>query len=173
MLGSRLIQRVVFLLKNLFRMLPGTSAGSTRHLQSDVQPSELLSIFVLRANEIVKKTNKIHHSRLMPRRKNKKKEARLETSVCRSQALSGTQVWAICSAHFDIFAPAPAIGRGVGPAKAVFDVGLGLDADGKPYPEHANIIGWHDSLETPDAELKHFWMDKAQIMAPSFEYWSR
>ena len=109
----------------------------------------------------------------MPRRKNKKKDERLEASVCRAQALSNSQVWAICSAHFDVKAPNPAIGRGMGPACVVFDVNLGFDADGKPYPEHASIIGWDDSVDKPDEELKHFWMDKAQRMAPSFKYLPR
>ena len=173
MLGNRLIQRIVFLLRNLFRMSSGTSAGSTRPPHSDVRPSESLCTFVFRTDQVVRKTNTIHHSRLMPRRKNKKKDGRLETSVCRSQALSGTQVWAICSAHFDVVAPQPAIGRGEGPASAVFDAELGFDADGKPYREHANIIGWYDSLGKPENELKHFWMDKAQKMAPSFKYLPR
>jgi hypothetical protein len=66
-----------------------------------------------------------------------------------------------------------AIGRGVGPARAVFVVNLGFDADGNPYPEHANIIGWDDSVDKQDDELKHFWMDKAQRMAPSFKYLPR
>ncbi|MGH8646159.1 MAG: hypothetical protein ACREX4_17550 [Gammaproteobacteria bacterium] len=70
-------------------------------------------------------------------------------------------------------APKPAIGRGVGPAAAVFDVDLGSDADRKPYPEHANIIGWYDSIDEPDNELKHFWMDKAQKMASRFTYLPR
>jgi hypothetical protein len=154
-------------------MSRGTLADSSSPPQSDVRPSESLSTFVLRAEQVVKQTNSIHHSRLMPRRKNKKKHGRLETSVCRSQALTDTQVWAICSAHFDVFARRPAIGRGVGPARVVFDVNLGFDADGKPYPEHANIIDWYDSVNKPDNELKHFWMEKAQRMAPSFKYLPR
>lgn len=173
MLGNRLIQRVVLLLKSLFRTLPDTLAGSTRVLKEDVQPSEALSTFVFRTDQVVKKTNTIHHSRLMPRRKNRDKNERLETSVCRSQKLSDTQVWEICAAHFDVVAPKPAIGRGVGSASAVFDVNLGFDADGKPYTEHANIIGWYDSADKPDNELKHFWMDKAQKMALRFTYWPR
>lgn len=154
-------------------MSPVTSADSSGRPQSDVQHSESLSTFVFRTDQVVKQTNSIHHSRLMPRRKKKKKDGRLETSVCRSQALSDTQVWAICSVHFDGVAPRPAIGRGVGPAGVIFDVNLGFDADGKPYPEHANIIGWYDSGDKPDDELKHFWMDKAQKMAPSFKYLPR
>ena len=148
------------------------STGSLSTLQSDVQPSESLSTFVTRTDQIVKKTNTIHHSRLIPRR-NRNKDGRLETSVCRSQALSESQIWAICSAHFDVHAPKPAIGRGMGPARVVFDVNLGFDADGKPYPEHASIIGWDDFVDKPDDELKHFWMDKAQRMAPSFKYLPR
>ena len=173
MLGNRLIQRIVLLLKNLFGMWPGTSADSIRLPQSSVRSSESLCTFVFRNDQIVRKTNTIHHSRLMPRRKNKKEDGRLETSVCRSQTLSDTQVWAICSAHFDIVAPAPAIGRGEGPASAVFDVDLGFDPDGMPYSQHANIIGWYDSVDKPDYELKHFWMDKAQRMSPSFKYLPR
>ena len=173
MLGNRLIQRIALLLKNLFRMSPGTSAGSSRPPQSDVRPSESsLCTFVFRTNQVDRKTNTIRHTRLMPRR-NKNRNGRLETSVCRSEALSDTQIWAICSAYFDVSAPMPAIGRGVGPASAVFDVNLGFDADGKPYPEHANIIGWDDLVDKPDDELKHFWMDKAQRMAPSFKYLPR
>jgi hypothetical protein len=154
-------------------MSPGTLADSSSPLQSDVQPSESLSTFVLRAEQVVKQTNSIHHSRLMPRRKDRKKDGRLETSVCRSQALTDTQVWAICAAYFDVVARRPAIGRGVGPARVVFDVDLRFDADGKPYPEHANIIDWYDSVNKPDDELKHFWMEKAQRMAPSFKYLPR
>lgn len=149
------------------------STGSSPSRQSGVQPSEALSSFVFRSDQIVKKTSTIHHSRLIPRRKNDRKDGRLETSVCRSQALSESQVWAICAAHFDVFAPKPAIGRGVGPARVVFDVNLDIDADGNPYPEHANIIGWHDAADKPDEELKHFWMEKAQRMAPSFKYLRR
>lgn len=84
-----------------------------------------------------------------------------------------SQVWEICAAHFDVHAPKPAIGRGVGPAEAVFKVNLQFDADGKPYREHANIIGWRDSVNTPDNEQKHFWMDQAQRMAPHFFYLPR
>jgi hypothetical protein len=109
--------------------------------------------------------------RLMPRRN--RETNILETSVCRSQLLSESQVWAICSAHFDVHAPKPAIGRGVGLAEAVFKVSLQFDADGKPYREHANIVGWRDSANTPDSEQKHFWIDQAQRMAPAFRYLPR
>ena len=107
----------------------------------------------------------------MPRRKHKNE--RLEVSVCRSSELTEVQVWTICSAYFDVPAPKPAIGRGVGPAAAIFAEKLTFDADGKPYPEHANIIGWHDAAEKPDDELKHFWMAQAQRIAKQFSYMPR
>lgn len=104
----------------------------------------------------------------MPRRH--RNTGRLETSVCRSQDLGEAQVWHICTVYFDPYAPKRAIGRGVGLAEAVFKVHLRFDADGDPYPEHANVIGWRDSANTPDNEQKHFWMDQAQRMAPAFRY---
>jgi hypothetical protein len=134
-----------------------------------VQPNEPLSSFVNRPNDVDKKNNALRHTRLMPRR-SKNARRRLETSVCRSESLSESQVWAICSEHFDPFTRWPAIGRGIGPARVVFEANLAIDADGIPYPEHANIVGWHDSANEPDDQLKHFWMDKAQQMAPSFVY---
>jgi hypothetical protein len=138
-----------------------------------VRPDEPLGTFVFRPDQVIKKTKTVHYSRLMPRRRGKLPKGRLETSVCRSGRLTEAQVWAICSEFFDRHAPKPAIGRGVGPAAAVYSVGLGLDPDGQPYAEHANIIGWQDSADLPDNELKHFWMDQAQRMAPQFSYLPR
>jgi len=107
----------------------------------------------------------------MPRRN--PTNQRLEPSVCRSNGLIEDQVWRICSAYFDVHAPKPAIGRGVGPASAVFAEKLAVHPDGKPYPEHANIIGWRDEADKPADELKHFWMDQAQRMAKKFLYTPR
>lgn len=126
---------------------------------------------MFRPDHVVKKTGKIHHSRLIPRRHPETK--RLETSVCRSQRLDDRQVWGICTVHFDNHAPKPATGRCVGPASAVYNVGLTFDPDGVPYFEHANIVGWRDTPGTPDPEQKHFWVDQAQRMAPQFEYLPR
>ena len=78
----------------------------------------------------------------MPRRRDRKPDGRLETSVCRSHLLSEVQIWEICQTFFDINAPKPAIGRGEGQAETVFKVGLSFDPDGKPYHQHANIVGW-------------------------------
>lgn len=170
MLGSQLKQQTVRYLKNLLSILFGTSKDSTSSLPGEVQPDESLSTFAVQSRDVVKATNTVRHTRLMPRRGGKATKGRLETSVCRSTNLAEARVWEICSEHFDRHARKPAIGRGVGPASVVYEVGLGFDADGKPYPEHANIIGWRDSADRPDTELKHFWMDQAQKMAPRFSF---
>lgn len=107
----------------------------------------------------------------MPRRNTTNR--RLETSVCRSSQLTDDQVWIVCSTYFDAHSPKPAIGRGVGRAAVVFAEELTFDADGKPYAQHANIIGWHDTTDKPDDKLKHFWMDQAQRMAKQFSFMSR
>src|SRR5437870_1737540 len=129
MAGNRLMRRVRALSMSLFKTLRNIWEGSTRQLSADVQSNEALTSFVFRQDQIVRKTNTIHHSRLMPRRK--EKNERLEVSVCRSSKLTEAQVWTICSGYFDVRAPKPAIGRGVGPASAVFAEKLAFDADGK------------------------------------------
>ena len=167
MAGNRLMRRVRALSMSLFRTLRNIWGGSTRQLPADVQPDEELTSYVFRENQIVRVTNTIHYTRLIPRRN---PEKRLEVSVCRSGELSERQIWDICSTYFDPFAPKPAIGRGVGPAAAIIAENLAFDADGKPYPEHANIIGWFDAADKPDNELKHYWMDQAQRIARQFSY---
>lgn len=171
MVGSLSIQQVTTILKNLFKILSGKSVDSTQELSKNVKRDETLSSFVFRSEQVVKKSRTIHYSRLVPRRN--PTTGRLETSVCRSEHLSDEDVWKICTQYFDTHAPKPAIGRGVGPAEAVYKVGLNFDADGIPYREHANIIGWHDGVNIPDSEQKHYWMDQSQRMAPSFSYLPR
>jgi hypothetical protein len=166
--GRVLIRRVGTLSNRLLKKLGGIWRSFTRQVSADVQPNESLTSFVFREGQIVRRTNAIHHSRLMPRRNHENR--RLEVSVARSSKLTEAQVWTIFSAHFDPHSPKPAIGRGVGPASAVFAEMLVFDPDGEPYPEHANIIGWHDAPNKPDNELKHFWMAQAQKMATQFSY---
>jgi len=102
-----------------------------------------------------------------------KRTGRLETSICRSGTLENVELWAICSEHFDTHAQNPAIGEGTAKANVVFTEGLAFDANGIPFPLHADIIGWKDEGSLPDEEKKNHWMDKAQRMAPQFKYTSR
>ena len=152
-------------------MLSGQSRSSTRQLARDVRPDEPLSSFVFREEHVQKASNTSHHKRLTPVRKGK--HERLEVSLCRSGGLTDSETWDICAEHFDRFSPKAAFGRCVGPASAVFSAGLVLDADGTPYAEHANIVGWFDAADTPDSELKHFWMAQARLMAPQFVFTPR
>jgi hypothetical protein len=108
---------------------------------------------------------------LMPRRHPQAR--RLESSVCRSAGMPNKEVFDICATHFDPFSKAPAIGRGAGKVKVVLYVGLQLEADGVPYQQHANIIGWFDSAVQPDEQMKHHWMSHAKQMAPAVRYIER
>jgi hypothetical protein len=93
--------------------------------------------------------------------------------VCRSSSLDEAALWAICSRHFDVHSPKPAIGRGAGPAAAVYAESLSFDADGIPYAEHANVIGWDEKAGKPDSEIKSVWMNRAQRLAKDFKYLPR
>ena len=128
MAGNRLMRRVRVLWMNLFKTLRDIWGGFTPRLRADVLPNEALTSFVFRQDQIIRITNTIHYSRLMPRRN--PTNWRLETSVCRSSGLTEDQVWTICSGYFDVHAPKPAIGRGVGPAAAVFAEKLAFEEGG-------------------------------------------
>jgi hypothetical protein len=145
---------------------------SSRQLASEVASSELVSRFV-REKEIVRATTpwSIQPKRLMPVRN--KTTNRLEVSVCRSGQLSQGDVWSLATRHIDAHSPKPSIGHCVTAASTVFAEKLDFDADGEPFPEHANIVGWHDDSSAPDDELKHFWKNQAQRMAPKFHFKAR
>lgn len=71
-------------------------------------------------------------------------------------------IWRICAEYVDPPAPRPAIARAIGAAQAVFDVNLEFDADGVPYPQHANIVGWFIDRTKPQEESKSFRKQQAQ-----------
>ena len=140
----------------------------------EVRPDERISRFVFHSNHVAKRTKTIHPTRLLPQRRRRAEKGRLETSVCRPDALSDERFWAICASHFDpTIAPRRATGRCDALASVVFDVGLSFDPDGVPFPEHANIVGWYDQTNEPDERMKHFWMDQAQRMEPHFSFTAR
>jgi hypothetical protein len=113
----------------------------------------------------------VKYARLMPRRHPQSR--RLESSVCRSVGMSNANVFAICEAYFDPHSRHPAIGRGVARAKVVMQAGLQVEADGIPFVQHANIVGWFDDPSRDDSEMKHHWMNLAKRMAPEFRYIER
>jgi hypothetical protein len=103
----------------------------------------------------------------MPRRN--PRTDRLEVSVCRSSGLSEQQVWAICTEHFDTHAAFPAIGRGVGPASAVYAESLGFDAGRRPLSGTREHHRMARGAGKPDNELKSYWIYHAQRMASKFK----
>ena len=127
---------------------------------------EPLSSFIRHRKEYVPSTGFIHPKRLLPRPN--PASFRAETSVCRSRGLDEQYLWDICTKHYDLHQKAPAIGHCVGPSKIIYEEGLDIDPDGKPYPQHANIVGW------PDGEnSKHHQMIKAEAMAGEFKFIAR
>lgn len=87
--------------------------------------------------------------------------------------MSNAEVFEICKAYFDLHSRYPAIGRGAAKAKVVTQEGLQVEADGIPFAQHANIIGWFDDPNRDDSEMKHHWMNHAKRMAPEFRYIER
>jgi len=104
----------------------------------------------------------------MPRRNDG--TGRFETSICRSSGLSNTRIWEIGAEYFEPFAKRVIIGCGTSISQKVFSEGLSFDANGVPYPEHADIVGWPDDRSQPDEKTKHSRMIVAQRMAPHFRY---
>ena len=167
---GRLLARLVARLSSVrFGKSPDTSTTSIVRLSARVAPEEEISSFVTDRRHA--RGSSIHHSRLMPRRNPHTK--RLETSVCRSSSLDEAALWSICSQHFDAHSRTAAIGRGVGPASAVYAESLSFDADGVPYAEHANVVGWDEHAGKPDHEFKNSWMNKAQRIAKAFKFSAR
>ncbi|MBS0614714.1 MAG: hypothetical protein JSS24_16225 [Proteobacteria bacterium] len=124
---------------------------------------ELLSSFIRRRDEYFVANGTIKPRQLMPRPN--RQTGRNETSVCRSQYLREEELWELCRLHYDVFQAAPAIGHCVGPARAVYEAGLDIDADGIPYPQHANIVGWPEGEESRNER-----MNCAQRMSGHFVF---
>ena len=68
---------------------------------------------------------------------------RLELSVYRTADLLPAHVWEICDRFVDNHsAHRLAKARGMCLAETPIHEGLSFDPDGKPHPQHANIVGW-------------------------------
>ncbi|GAB6276719.1 MAG: hypothetical protein SAMD01599839_12590 [Rectinema sp.] len=136
-----------------------------------MSPEEDISRFVMHTSDVKNSTNTLRYNRLLPMRN--KQTGRLETSVCRSGELTGDELWTLCSQYFDVKPDKIAIGVGTAQASAIYKEGLNFDPNGQPFTQHADIIGWDDPAGIPDDEKKHFWMDKAQRIAPHFKFYHR
>lgn len=166
--GNQSMPRILMRLKSLWKISRSMFRSFFRRRQGEVFQQEEVSSFVTQAKQVMNSQGHIHPSRLIPHRRTK--QERLEVSICRSSNIAEAELWRICTKYFDSHSPRPAIGRGAAFASVVLAEGLHFDPNGIPYPQHADIIGWYDDPRLPDEELKHFWMDKAQKMAPHFKY---
>lgn len=82
--------------------------------------------------------------------------ARLEWSVFRADKATSSDMWDICTKHFDnLSIPRIAKARGTCAASVMIDQGLCFDPDGKPHPRHVNVIGWPDPTREPKDKLKN------------------
>lgn len=155
---------------NLFRKLSNLFVGRLRSEASSpkVIRSEPIARFVNDERDIDKRTNSLKAKRLLPKRN---KDGQPETSVCRIQFLSDSKIWDICDEYVDKISPRQTIGYGASPASVVLDSGLNFKADGIPFHEHANIIGWKNDMSSDESqnELKKYWMNQALDMAPNFK----
>jgi hypothetical protein len=136
-----------------------------------VRPEGEISRFIREPDEVFAATSAIKPRRLIPTRNTK--TGRLELSVCRTSGMASTEIWAICAANFDAMQRHPAIGRCAANEAVVYGASLDIDTDGKPYPQHANIVGWHDVPGQPEKEIKHLWKNQILLMAPHFKFIAR
>ncbi len=79
---------------------------------------------------------------------------RLELSVYRADGATSAELWQICGRYVDdASAHRIAKARGTCMALAFARESLSFDADGKPHPRHANVVGWSEDM--PKHELKN------------------
>lgn len=83
----------------------------------------------------------------------------------RTVGLTPAEIWEIAARHYERPPQLVAKARGMGPAKAILQVGLTIETDGFPHPRHANVIGWADDLAK-----KHVWKNQAQKIAAEFGF---
>lgn len=140
--------------------------------QRVVEPDEDLSRFIRDRDEIYKDTGAIKAARLEPLRN--QLTGRLELSVSCTSDLSEDEIRDICLQHFDVYRSpqSPAIGRCTAKANVVIAEGLTIDADGIPYAQHANVVGWYDAPGKAAKDIKHFWKDITVRMSKHFKFTS-
>lgn len=111
-------------------------------LSATVEPPESITRFLRHSSYYNSQTGRVKHEGLLPPSLNPQAGlSRYETSVYRTAGANSQTLWAICARHVDA-ADAAMKARGTVEAHVVLAQGLSFDADGKPHPWHANVIGW-------------------------------
>jgi hypothetical protein len=143
---------------------------TNKKLSQQVNEHEQLTTFVVHRSKVNWETRRVREQLFLPRAG---KSNPFETSINRTTCLARSTIWKICRDHFEKPAE-PAIGRGCGPASAIFAQNLTFDADGIPHSSHTNIIGWYiDPAKTEKEMQKHHWKIVAQKIAAKFPYLER
>ena len=109
------------------------------NLSVDVSGSDDFTRFLVHKGHL--RRNGVHLSGLLPKYNEQKN--RWETSSHRTGGLRSEQIWLF--GYLYVESEGRHIrARGIGVVSSVTDLGFGFEVNGKPYPRHADIIGWHD-----------------------------
>jgi hypothetical protein len=135
----------------LFRKKFFSLFASSSEAQPPVEPTEPITRFLVHSSQFTAAQAAKPRQPPVPARVKapaispslNKETGRLEWSTYRAKELASADLWNICGKHIDN----PATGyvpkaRGTCAASAFMEWGLSFDADGKPHPRHANVIGW-------------------------------
>jgi hypothetical protein len=131
-------------------------------LAAEITPEEEISSYVRYDRLLDRRNGTVKHEHFLPR----EVLGRYESSVYRTSGLSQAENWALVRLVFEGNGKNVAKARAFGPANAILCAGLAFDADGKPHPRHANIIGWSQAD-------KHMRKQQAMNFASSFRYEER
>ena len=113
-------------------------------LPQDVGASEGISRFLLRRDHYAPTTGRVKPSAVKPRRNDMR--ARFETSVHRTDGLAPENIWLVGYRHVEDLAQGRRIrARAYCTAGLVIGQALQFHVNGRPYPRHADIIGWPNS----------------------------
>ena len=114
------------------------------NLPSEIAENEQFTRFLVHSNQFrTGNGGRVMPSALLPL--NNKKRARWETSTHRTDGLSQLDVWRLGYRFVENVANNRRIkARGSGSVATVLAQALQFDVNGRPYPRHADIIGWPD-----------------------------
>jgi hypothetical protein len=128
------------LMAKFLKRFSTTSSSSSAHPEA-VRSPEAITRFIFSSEQFASKTGRVKASAIGPIEN--RATGRLETSVYRSEGATAQELWAVCAAYVD--APARrrvAKARGTCAALVYLSQRLTIDANGKPHPRHADVIGW-------------------------------
>jgi hypothetical protein len=80
--------------------------------------------------------------------------------------MDSQRAWSICHDYFENSLHGELVaGRAENSAQSYVQQGLSFDANGRPYVEHADVVGWHEESGLEYDALKSFWKDACRELA--------